>query len=62
MFLTSNVKIHQEWHHICFTLKTVDMNSDGMHVYTKLYLDGNEIDQGKIRYITMNLIVMGLPT
>ena len=62
MFQTSNVKIHQEWHHICFTLKTVDMNSDGMHVYTKLYLDGSEIDQGKIRYLTMNVIVMGLPT
>ena len=64
MFLTSNVKIHQEWHHICFTLKTVDMNSDGMHVYTKMYLDGSEIDQGKIptTYLTMNLIVMGLPT
>ena len=45
------------------------MNSDGMHVYTKLYLDGSEIDQGKIRityipttYLTMNLTVMGLPT
>ena len=54
MFQTSNVKIHQEWHHICFTLKTVDMNSDGMHVYTKMYLDGSEIDQGKIPTILFN--------
>ena len=54
MFRTSNVKIHQEWHHICFTLKTVNMNSDGMYVYTKMYLDGSEIDQGKIRIIPIN--------
>ena len=41
------------------------MNSDGMYVYTKMYLDGSEIDQGKIwitYYSTMNLIVMDVPT
>ena len=27
------------------------MNSDEMSVYTKMYLDGSEIDQGKIRII-----------
>ena len=54
MFWTSNIKIHQEWHHICFTLKTVNMNSDEMSVYTKMYLDGSEIDQGKIRIIPIN--------
>ena len=35
------------------------MNSDGMHVYTKLYLDGSEIDQGKIRYLTIRVSPTG---
>ena len=41
------MKIHQQWHHICLSLKTEDINSDEVSVTTKLYFDGSEATKGK---------------
>ena len=39
-------KIHQEWHHICLTLKTNYVNSDTVHATLKMYYDGSELTKG----------------
>ena len=36
-------KIHQEWRHICLTLKTDYVDADTVHVTLKMFYDGNEI-------------------
>ena len=41
------MKIHQQWHHICLSLQTEDINSDEVSVTTKLYFDGSEATKGK---------------
>ena len=40
------VKIHQEWHHACLTIKTTQKTYNTMQSDTKLYYDGELVNKG----------------
>ena len=44
---TSNLKIHNEWHHTCFSTKTEELDSETIQITSKIYYDGTELTWGK---------------
>ena len=40
------MKIHQEWHHACLTIKTTQKTYNTMQSDTKLYYDGELVNKG----------------
>ena len=42
-------QIHQEWNHVCFAYKAVQLNSITMEAQMKSYHNGKFIQEGKIR-------------
>ena len=47
IYQQNHLKIHQEWHHVCFTLSTARLNSSTILSETKLYYDGKMVHLGK---------------
>lgn len=43
-----SLRIHDQWHHFCWTFETTGINSDQIKVSTKLFHDGQEVNQGKM--------------
>ena len=46
IYQQNHLKIHQEWHHVCFTLSTARLNSSTILSETKLYYDGKMVHLG----------------
>ena len=46
IYQQNHLKIHQEWHHVCFTLSTARLNSSTVLSETKLYHDGKMVHLG----------------
>ena len=42
-------QVHQEWNHVCFAYKAVQLNSITMESQMKSYHNGKLIQEGKIR-------------
>ena len=53
---THNLKIHNEWHHTCFSLKNEELDSETIQIISKVYYDGTEVTWGK-QYCFMNFLV-----
>ena len=47
-----SVKIHEQWHHVCWLVDTEGIDSNEISVSTKLFFDGKEVDQGKATYFS----------
>ena len=44
--IMESVKIHDQWHHACWSVNTEGIESDEITVLKKLFFDGKEISQG----------------
>ena len=47
-FKMNNMRIHNEWHHVCMALKTDDFDMDKFQVTRKFYFDGKEVNKGNV--------------
>ena len=45
-FTMKSVKIHDHWHHACWSFETNEIDSDQIEISTKLFFDGIEVNQG----------------
>ena len=43
---TANLKIHNEWHHACFSLKKEELDSEIIKITSKTYYDGTLLTGG----------------
>ena len=43
-----NFRVHNEWHHFCWSYKTEDFDSDTKEITTKLYYNGKKVERSKI--------------
>ena len=43
-----NFRVHNEWHHFCWSYKTVDLDSDTKEITTKLYYNGKKVERSKL--------------
>ena len=44
--LFQSVKIHDQWHHVCWLFDTEEIDFEEIKVSTKLFFDGNEVTKG----------------
>ena len=40
-------RIHNQWHHACWSFKTSEIGLDQIEISTKLFYDGINVNQGK---------------
>ena len=56
-FTMKSVKIHNQWHHACWSFETNEIDADQIKISTKLFLDGKEVIQGDLLIVDLFLTI-----
>ena len=45
------ISLHNHWHHFCWLFHTDGIDSEEIKLSTKLFFDGNEVNQGDVHFV-----------